>query len=712
MSSTLILILLNSMTFDELKPFLDWLQANPLLGSLATFVISIAESLAVIGLLIPGTVVMSAIGVFIGTGVLPAAPVIGCAIAGAIVGDGLSYWLGHHFHEHIRDIWPFKRYPKLLAKGEAYFSRYGGMSVFIGRFVGPVRPIIPVIAGMMSMSPARFLVANITSAIGWAIVYMAPGIFLGAVSLQLAPHAVGRLLMLLLIVIVILWLIYFIVRYAIRIGQQFFSYLFQRLWYRMDGYSGLRQLKLAIQDPSRPESYWPLVLTVTILSFATLFAVLAYYVNLGSFADYNYPVLNLFRNLRTPAIDQYLIAITFIASLPVLLMMHLALLVWFAVNKWWRTTFYWFIAGILTLTSTFFLKALIHAPKPIGLHLPTLGFSFPSAKISISVALFTTLGMLIARTQHKYRYFIASIVTLMTIAIIVSRLYLGADWLTDMIGGILLGLTCAFFVLLLYDRAPPEPIAAKGIVLVVSIALLLPWAWVMHRHYAQALQSYAISWPTYTMDAQAWWTLQIQPQDIYRKNHLGKPVQLFNVQWSGNLLTIEQDLMRKGWQKAPKTNIINIINRIAASKESKVQQEPSPFPLLYKGKRPALTMAKLLTHPTRLVVLRLWDANLTLNNGETPLWLGNISYQKASSFLPSLSLKKAPPEPKITLAPAMDVLETDLGALQWEQKPKPNLHCIEKVIDPDCHNHILLIRPAAKNKPLTNFLPLTRLSVI
>ena len=164
------------MTFDDLKPLTDWLQANPGLAGLATFVISLAESLAIIGTLIPGTLVMGAIGALIGAGILPGIEITLWAIAGAVVGDGMSYWLGYHYHGHIREIWPFRSYPSLLKKGENFFLKYGGMSVFMGRFIGPIRPIIPVVAGMMNMSPSRFTLANITSAIAWAPAYMMPGI--------------------------------------------------------------------------------------------------------------------------------------------------------------------------------------------------------------------------------------------------------------------------------------------------------------------------------------------------------------------------------------------------------------------------------------------------------------------------------------------------------------------------------------------------------
>ena len=197
---------------DTLKPFIDWLYANPGLACLAILMISCAESLAIIGLFIPGSIVMPAIGSLVGAKVLPGSLVLSAAIIGAIIGDGVSYWLGYRYHEQIRGYWPFNRFPRVIKSGEQFFLKHGGLSVFIGRFVGPVRPIIPVVAGMMNMPPNRFLVANVLSAIAWASVYMAPGFFLGAVSEQLAPHTAARLLVMLAIATFMAWLLWWLTK--------------------------------------------------------------------------------------------------------------------------------------------------------------------------------------------------------------------------------------------------------------------------------------------------------------------------------------------------------------------------------------------------------------------------------------------------------------------------------------------------------------------
>jgi membrane protein DedA with SNARE-associated domain len=152
-----------------------WIIANPTWAGLAVFSISMCESLAVVGLFIPGVVAMSIIGGLVSAGALKIVPTLLWAITGAIFGDGISYSIGRHFKHHLPHYWPFSRFPMWLTRGKEFFVRHGSKSIIVGRFVGPVRPFIPVVAGIMGMCSRRFLIANVFSAVIWAPIYMLPG---------------------------------------------------------------------------------------------------------------------------------------------------------------------------------------------------------------------------------------------------------------------------------------------------------------------------------------------------------------------------------------------------------------------------------------------------------------------------------------------------------------------------------------------------------
>src|SRR5579883_2383467 len=194
---------------DIVSPLLQWLNAHPQLAGLVTFIISAGESVAIVGTIVPGSIMMTALGTLAGAGVIPLWETIFWAILGAIVGDGISYWIGHYFKARLPKVWPFRNYPTLLKNGEVFIHKYGSMSVFIGRFVGPVRALVPLVAGMLGMRPLTFTIANVTSAIGWAPAYMLPGILLGAASTELPPdiaiHVILVLFLIFLFIILCVW---------------------------------------------------------------------------------------------------------------------------------------------------------------------------------------------------------------------------------------------------------------------------------------------------------------------------------------------------------------------------------------------------------------------------------------------------------------------------------------------------------------------------
>jgi len=162
------------MDLATFQPFLHWLSAHPGWSGLAIFLIAFSESLLVVGLVFPGSIIMFGVGTLVAAGALDLWTTLVWAAAGAITGDGVSFWLGHHYKDHLRDMWPIRRYPTLMERGEQFFNKHGGKSVLFGRFVGPVRPVIPAVAGMLGMTPARFLTVNVVSAIAWAPAYTLP----------------------------------------------------------------------------------------------------------------------------------------------------------------------------------------------------------------------------------------------------------------------------------------------------------------------------------------------------------------------------------------------------------------------------------------------------------------------------------------------------------------------------------------------------------
>jgi hypothetical protein len=162
-----------------LDQLVQWVEIHPDYGLLLTFIMAFAESLIVVGGLIPGSLAITGIGILAGSGILNVYSTFICAILGAIIGDTSSFLIGRHFKENLKNLFIFKKYPSTLRIGKHYFEIHGGKSVFFGRFIGPIRAVVPAIAGMMNMPLRYFVFANVLSAIGWSALFFIPGVLIG-----------------------------------------------------------------------------------------------------------------------------------------------------------------------------------------------------------------------------------------------------------------------------------------------------------------------------------------------------------------------------------------------------------------------------------------------------------------------------------------------------------------------------------------------------
>jgi membrane protein DedA with SNARE-associated domain len=145
------------------------------------FLVAFGESLCFLSIVWPGWAILSGLAFLLaasGVGWPIIVPVIVAAGIGGVIGYSISYWVGLYFKDSIGNIWPFSRHPNLIPKGEEFFDEHGLWSVFLGHFIGPVRAVIPVVAGMFSMPQIPFQIANVSSAFIWAVwVVLGPVLF-------------------------------------------------------------------------------------------------------------------------------------------------------------------------------------------------------------------------------------------------------------------------------------------------------------------------------------------------------------------------------------------------------------------------------------------------------------------------------------------------------------------------------------------------------
>jgi membrane protein DedA with SNARE-associated domain len=159
-----------------LDPFIAFVSANAWLGYLTLFFAALLESVPVAGSVVPGSTIILALSALIPGGELRLEWVLATAVAGALLGDGSAFWIGHRAKRELLDAWPMSHYPGAVATSEAFFHRWGALAVFFGRFVPPIRAFVPITAGALGMTPSRFYVVNIPAVLLWAIAHVLPGV--------------------------------------------------------------------------------------------------------------------------------------------------------------------------------------------------------------------------------------------------------------------------------------------------------------------------------------------------------------------------------------------------------------------------------------------------------------------------------------------------------------------------------------------------------
>ena len=163
----------------------DFVSAHPHYAHVTIFMLALSEAIPVVGTVVPGSTLIFGISALAATADVNLWILLIAAIAGAIAGDGLSFWLGQHYRRKILSTWPLNRYPQLIVRSEKFIARYGAASVFLARFTAVIRAFVPLISGILQMPPRQFYAANILSAVTWAPAHVFPGALL-AMALQLA----------------------------------------------------------------------------------------------------------------------------------------------------------------------------------------------------------------------------------------------------------------------------------------------------------------------------------------------------------------------------------------------------------------------------------------------------------------------------------------------------------------------------------------------
>ncbi len=426
---------------DWIQTFSGWLSDHPGWLAIALVAAAFIESLAIAGLIVPGVALLFAIAVLAGETGMPVWQALGWTTIGAVAGDNISFWIGRACTGQLHRVWPFSRFPAVLDRGEQFFHKHGGISVVIGRFVGPIRPVIPVVAGAFGMSGNRFLVFNLASAVAWAPVYVLPGFLVGSAiahQIQLPAHlylilAVGSA------ILAALYLLFFRLQWQLdtrsraysRVGEWMTRYNTTHRFWRL----------LSSQRPDHGGEF-PLASLALAVGSAVLFVIWSTVtVSTDLLQPLNQQTLMFFSTLRQPLFDPLAIGITLLGNTAVLVFSTSIVTLLLAFRGYYAAAVHVLGACIMTLALVWGLKYGLDIMRPqVNLH-PPLSGAFPSGHAAGITVLAGLSASFVAReVRSRMRWQVYSLFSIPILLVSMSRLYLGVHWLTDVIGGILLGL--------------------------------------------------------------------------------------------------------------------------------------------------------------------------------------------------------------------------------------------------------------------------------
>lgn len=435
-------------------PWLDsitaWLGANPQWLAAAVFLVACVECLAIAGLIVPGTVLLFAVAVLAGSGALSLSETLLLGFLGGILGDLISYFLGRHFHQNIRRLPGLRHHPEWMAGAESYFQRYGIASLLVGRFIGPLRPMLPMVAGMCDMPFPRFFAVSLLAAAGWSLAYLLPGWATGAAFRLPLPEG--------------FWLEAGIVAASIA------------LMVGLSVNSSVRRHRRA--------TIW--------IGGMSLLILIGLFIGYPYLAALDNGVMTLVQEHRQPALDEIAVTLTLIGEFRNMLLFSALLVVLLLLCKQWRQAMFAGATMLITAMANTGTKYFFARVRPEVLSDPLTTYSMPSGHASGAFALFLTLGVLAGRGQPpRMRLTWLLIACIPALSIALSRVYLGAHWPTDILAGAMLASCVCAAMLWLSQRQTslnPMPFRIWWLILPSMIAL---FGFFVLRHLPHTLLRYA-----------------------------------------------------------------------------------------------------------------------------------------------------------------------------------------------------------------------------
>ncbi|WP_374013186.1 VTT domain-containing protein [Pseudoxanthomonas koreensis] len=652
------------MNSSWMETTLAWIGENPILAGGVIFAIAFCDALIVVGAIVPALPLLFAVGVLIGLGEISGPYAVACATLGAFAGDAASFWVGRRWGTQLLGVWPFRRFPRLLERGELMFRRNAFKSILVARYVGAIRPFVPAIAGMAGMPLRRYMLASGVACLSWGVLFLMPGWILGQAYDAVAAVA-GHLVTVLGLLLAVLALAWAGVLYTYRwFANHADSLLAQGLdWSRRHPVLG--RYSIAVFDPQHRESVSLALLAVLLLGIGwAWFALLLVVLGNGGPLGTDLAVHELMQALRNPLADYPMAALASLGDWPVLAPACALVLVYFIWRQRWMAAAHWLAALAFGLTLTWLLGATVDVVRPPG---ASSGFGFPSIAVTMATIALGFFAVLIAREMPGRDRVWPYLVSGLTVAVIgFARLYLGAHWLSDVVGGMLLGIVWLLVLGIAYRRRVNRSFWVKPVSTLFYGALVLAALWYAPRNIEVKLAKFEPAPPApVTLDLHAWWQRDWQALPARRNEFDDQLRWPLDVQVAGPLATLQAQLQADGWQVQPQARWEQALSLFDT--DATPAQVPV-LPATLDARTEALLMVREGRTPGQRHALRLWPSPVRLQPGDVPLWIGTAQTLDFSTHLGLIGSWR----PQRGADPALDQVRASLHGMEHAVAPHPD----------------------------------------
>jgi membrane protein DedA with SNARE-associated domain/membrane-associated phospholipid phosphatase len=410
------------------------------------------ETGAFVGLVAPGEFTVMLGGAVASQGVISLPLILAITWLSAFLGDSVSFLLGARLGREflVRHGERFLITPERLKRVEDYFSRHGGKTILIGRFIGVVRALAPFIAGSSRMRYSAFAPYSILGTGLWATAFIFVGYFAGR-SLDRVTEIVGRGLVVFGIVVGIIVALVLAWRFLREPENR------ARVVAGMEKRRALRPL-LALYRRLRPQLLFlgrrltpgglGLELTTLLAALSVaLFALISYWSIIAGDpgpTPGDETALDVFNDVRRAWLTDAAKALTQLGSGAVTLPLAGLAAVLLAVRRRWMEAAAVVVGMALIFLLAHGIKAWTDRPRPLDPVVSSTGSSFPSGHAAYStlyVWIAITVAFRVVPGITRRTLLIGASIVL-TALIGLTRGYLRVHWLSDVTAGWALGISC------------------------------------------------------------------------------------------------------------------------------------------------------------------------------------------------------------------------------------------------------------------------------